>query len=59
MKYMLLIYGNEQSEQSAGKEADGQMMAAHMAYGEAMRKAGVIVGGNACRARKSPRQSGP
>jgi hypothetical protein len=53
MKYMLLIYGNERNEQTAGKEVDGQMMAAHMAYGEAMRKAGVMVGGERLQATKA------
>jgi len=46
MEYLLLIYGNEAAMLSASKEAAGQMMAAYAAYTEAMKKAGVYVGGN-------------
>ena len=46
MQYLLLIYGNEAALQSASKEAAGQMMAAYGAYTEAMKKAGVYLGGN-------------
>ena len=49
MKYMLLIYGNEAAMLSADKNAMDQMMAAYGAYGEAMRKAGVYVGGERLR----------
>ena len=45
MKYLLLIYGNETSEQVASQDAMTQMTTAHMAYAEAMHKAGVMVGG--------------
>ena len=46
MKYMLLIYGNEAAMQSASKADAEQMHAAYGAYTEAMKKAGVIVGGD-------------
>ncbi len=46
MQYMLLIYGSEAALQSASKEAAGQMTAAFGAYTEAMKKAGVYLGGN-------------
>ena len=46
MQYMLLIYGNEARMLSASKEVAGQMMAAYGAYTEAMKKAGVYLGGN-------------
>jgi len=46
MQYLLLIYGNEKAMLSAPKEAAGQMLAAYTAYTEAMKKAGVYIGGN-------------
>jgi hypothetical protein len=49
MKYMLLIYGNEDAVQAASKETSTQMMAAYAAYTEAMTKAGVYVGSNRLR----------
>lgn len=46
MQYMLLIYVDEASMQN-GSEADAyQMNAAYAAYVEAMRSAGVVVGGD-------------
>ena len=45
MKYLLLIYGNEAGMQSAPKAAVEQMMGAYGAYTEALKKAGVLVGG--------------
>ena len=45
MQYLLLIYGNEAGMLSASKETVNQMMAAYTAYTEAMKKAGVYVGG--------------
>jgi hypothetical protein len=45
MQYLLLIYGNEAGMLAASKEQTSQMMAAYGAYTEAMKKAGVIVGG--------------
>jgi len=49
MRYILLIYGNEAGMLSASKEAASQMMAAYTAYTEAMKKAGVYVGGDRLR----------
>jgi hypothetical protein len=49
MQYLLLIYGNEAAMLSAPKEASSQMQAAYMAYTEAMKKAGALVGGNRLR----------
>jgi hypothetical protein len=49
MKYLLLIYGQEAAMLSAPKEASAQMMAAYGAYTEAMKKAGVLVGGERLR----------
>ena len=46
MKYMLMIFGNEGQEQTYGKEAENQMMAAYGAYTEAMQKAGVMKAGD-------------
>ena len=46
MQYLLMIYGNEAGMLSASKERAGQIMAAYAAYTEAMKKAGVYVGGN-------------
>jgi hypothetical protein len=46
MQYMLLIYGNEKQMQARGKDDTEAMMAAYSAYGEALTKAGVMVGGN-------------
>jgi hypothetical protein len=45
MQYLLLIYGNEAGMLAATKEQSSQMLAAYGAYTEAMKKAGVIVGG--------------
>jgi len=49
MQYLLMIYGDEKAVLSAPKEASAQMYAAYMAYTEAMRKAGVLVGSNRLR----------
>ena len=46
MQYLLLIYRNEAAVLSASKEVAGQMTAAYGAYTEAMKKAGVYLGGN-------------
>jgi hypothetical protein len=46
MQYMLLIYRNETAVLSASKEVTSQLMAAYSAYTEAMKKAGVYIGGN-------------
>jgi hypothetical protein len=49
MQYVLLIYSNEAGMQAASKADAEQMMAAYGAYGEAMKKAGVIGGGERLR----------
>jgi len=49
MEYLLLIYGNESAMLSAPEEASSQRHAAYMAYTEAMKKAGVLRGGNRLR----------
>ena len=46
MKYILLIYGNEEARGHATKEQMGQMFAAYGAYTEAMKKAGIHVAGD-------------
>lgn len=46
MKYMLLIYIDEARMQAASKTDKEQSSAAYMAYTEALKKAGVIVGGD-------------
>jgi hypothetical protein len=49
MQYVLLIYSNEAGMQAASKTDAEQMMAAYGVYGEAMKKAGVIRGGERLR----------
>jgi hypothetical protein len=49
MQYLLMIYGNEGAMQAAPKEAVTQMSAAYAAYTEAMKKAGVLRGGERLR----------
>lgn len=49
MQYLLMIYGNEAGMLSASKEMVGQMSAAYTAYTEAMKKAGIWVGGERLR----------
>ena len=49
MQYLLLIYGNEAAMASTPKEALAERHGAYVAYSEAMRKAGVMVGGNRLR----------
>jgi len=44
MQYMLLIYGNERQMQSRSQADNEATLAAYTAYGEALRKAGIIVG---------------
>ena len=46
MKYMLMIYGNEAAMQTARKADIEQMMGAYGAYTEALKKAGVYLGGD-------------
>jgi hypothetical protein len=45
MRYLLLIYGNEAGMVSATPDTVTQMSAAYFAYTEAMKKAGIYVGG--------------
>ena len=46
MQYMLLIFRDEAGMQSMSEADVKQTMASYMSYTEAMRKAGVIVGGD-------------
>ena len=46
MQYLLLIYTNENAMLNAPKEAASQVVGAYQAYTEAMKKAGVYIGGN-------------
>jgi hypothetical protein len=46
MKYLLLIYANEADGAAMSKTDMDQMMAAYGAYMEAMKQAGVYLGGN-------------
>jgi hypothetical protein len=45
VKYMLLIYGDERVWASLGRDDMERIYAAHRAYGEALTKAGALVGG--------------
>jgi hypothetical protein len=49
MQYVILIYGNEAAMLNAPKEASSQMLAAYVAYTEAIKKAGVLIGSNRLR----------
>ncbi|WP_421915205.1 YciI family protein [Mesorhizobium sp.] len=49
MQYLLLIYNSEAGMAAAPREAAIQMSAAYGAYTEAMKKAGVFVGGERLR----------
>jgi hypothetical protein len=46
MQYMLLIFSNEAGMQGRSKADMEQMMSAYGAYSEAMKKAGIMLGGN-------------
>ena len=46
MQYMLLLYADESAIQSATEAQTAEVMAAYGAYGEALRKAGVVVSFN-------------
>jgi hypothetical protein len=46
MKYMLLIFGNETNMANASKADAEQTLGAYRAYTEAMKKAGVLAGGD-------------
>lgn len=43
MQYLVLIYGDESGMRTMTESQAGEMMAAYGAYGEALRKAGVLV----------------
>lgn len=45
MQYILLIYGDEQAWESMSREEMEKVYAEHMAYAEAMEKAGILRGG--------------
>ena len=49
MQYLLMAYLNENAWPTMTKEQQEQGMAAYMAYGEALRNAGVIKGSNRLR----------
>jgi len=49
MQYLILIYGNETAMLAAPKEASSQILAAYVAYTEAIRKAGVLISSNRLR----------
>jgi hypothetical protein len=44
MQYLLLIYNDEKAMLSLPREEAGRMHGAYMAYLEAMKKAGVLIG---------------
>ena len=44
MKYMLLIYGDEEKMRAIPKEDASKMLPAYFAYTEALKKAGILVG---------------
>lgn len=46
MQYLLMIYGNEAAARSASKADIDSMHAAYGAYTEALKKSGVMVGGD-------------
>ncbi len=49
MQYLLMIYGNEAGQRAASEAEVGKMHAAYGAYTEALKKAGVMVGGERLR----------
>jgi hypothetical protein len=49
MQYALLIYTNEAAELTASDQRGREMHAQHMAYAEAMQKAGIMTGGERLR----------
>ena len=46
MKYMLLIYGDEEKMRAIPKEDANKMLPAYFAYTEALKKAGILVAGD-------------
>ena len=53
MQYMVLIYGDESGMQKMTESQAGEMLAAYGAYGEALRKAGVLVASDRLQATSS------
>lgn len=49
MQYALFIYANEAAELAASEQEKHEVHAQHMAYAEAMRKAGIMLGGQRLR----------
>jgi hypothetical protein len=49
MQYLLMIYHDDAAMQSRSEAETGQVIAAYMAYTEAMNKAGIMVGSNRLR----------
>ena len=49
MQYVLLIYGDERASAAFTREQMTEIVSAHMAYGEALRDAKVLVGSNRLR----------
>ena len=49
MQYLLLIHANEAAMQASSKTETEQRFAAYGAYMEAMKQAGVLIGGNRLR----------
>ena len=49
MQYLLMVYGDETAMQGRGKAEVDQVVGAFVAYTEAMKSAGVLVGSNRLR----------
>jgi hypothetical protein len=49
MQYALLIYTNEAAAAAASEQQSREMLGEYMAYSEAMKKAGIVVGGERLR----------
>jgi hypothetical protein len=49
MQYLLMIYGGEAAMQNRSQEEIGRVVGAFMAYTEAVKSAGVLVGSNRLR----------
>src|SRR5690349_10422957 len=49
MQYLLLIYGNETAMMNTPEDASTKMYAAYVAYTDAMKEAGVLLGSNRLR----------
>ena len=46
MQYLLMIYGDEEKMRAIPKEDANKMMPAYTAYTEALKNAGILLGGN-------------